>query len=618
MNQQQYYQQQQTVPTYSAALQGQLQQSQTSYSNTIQYQQPPYNQSYNTNYQYNQSEQSNCNPTTNTTYKYINTQPNKRICIEQSQYNNNTSLQQQATTATTQQQDYTSVYPVSFVAWLEKSLTNVPIELKQDTEQFLTLLISKHTHQQSFNTVDWNKQPLAHILMKTTTLAQRINNNLYKHPNTNVDTIQSTPTTQLRHQLDQPHIHTNNNASKHDKGNNVINLVDDDNYDNTSNLNVSPRSKKNKNKKKNKKNKHKDKVKDNSNNTSQPNNNTTVFATKQQQQQTNNSILSPSGLPKSNKFTNTNNIKSNLQPRTIGINYSVFSTVDNTSDNDDNNVIDIDDLQPVVGTSTTLEKQYLRLTSSPQPDAVRPLHILKQSYDYVLQQWHIKHDYHYLVDQFKSIRQDLTVQHIINDFTVLVYETHSRICIEVGDMSEFNQCQTQLFKLYNDNNTYKQHYYEFITYRILYNIVMNNKSGMSQTLLYIYNNTNNIDIYNKHIQNALNIYYSLNICNYVRYFELCNTLEYLGLTLISRMFNDTRYTILCKLIKSYKPTRLSIDYVSKCLGFTDNDVCIEYVVSCNAGLTDDKQSIDTKLCHTLNKPDNTKNNTNNKGVTHSL
>jgi hypothetical protein len=86
--------------------------------------------------------------------------------------------------------------------------------------------------------------------------------------------------------------------------------------------------------------------------------------------------------------------------------------------------------QTVVGTSTKLEKNYLRLTSAPDPATVRPLPILKQTLDLLKEKWNTEQNYTYICDQFKSMRQDLTVQRIKNEFTVKVYETHARIALE--------------------------------------------------------------------------------------------------------------------------------------------------------------------------------------------
>jgi len=104
----------------------------------------------------------------------------------------------------------------------------------------------------------------------------------------------------------------------------------------------------------------------------------------------------------------------------------------------------------IKGTSQSLEKQYLRITTPPTPDTVRPPSVLKAAFKMLQERWKRegKLSYKYLCGQLKSIRQDLTLQRIRSIFAVRVYEYHARVALIVGDLSEFNQCQTQLAHVY--------------------------------------------------------------------------------------------------------------------------------------------------------------------------
>jgi hypothetical protein len=55
-------------------------------------------------------------------------------------------------------------------------------------------------------------------------------------------------------------------------------------------------------------------------------------------------------------------------------------------------------------------------------------------------------------DQFKSLRQDMVVQHVgvhaPSTLPVRVYETHARVSLEAGDLGAFNQCAARLRHLH--------------------------------------------------------------------------------------------------------------------------------------------------------------------------
>lgn len=130
----------------------------------------------------------------------------------------------------------------------------------------------------------------------------------------------------------------------------------------------------------------------------------------------------------------------------------------------------------VHGTSTVVEKKYLRLTSAPDPRTVRPEAVLRQALDRIrgriveFGELHGQEQYMYLWEQMKSVRQDLTVQRIRNELTVEVYEMHARICLEYNDQAELKQCQAQLAQLYEEGLGTPEAQREFLAYNLLYNI----------------------------------------------------------------------------------------------------------------------------------------------------
>jgi len=83
----------------------------------------------------------------------------------------------------------------------------------------------------------------------------------------------------------------------------------------------------------------------------------------------------------------------------------------------------------LVGTNRSLDKPYMRLTTSPKAIDVRPLPVLRKALAHIKVHYINNEDFDFANEQLKSMRQDITVQHLRNNFVLNVYETHSRICM---------------------------------------------------------------------------------------------------------------------------------------------------------------------------------------------
>ena len=57
--------------------------------------------------------------------------------------------------------------------------------------------------------------------------------------------------------------------------------------------------------------------------------------------------------------------------------------------------------------------QYLVFFQEPDPDQIRPLEVLRQTLAELSRRWKENPDYLWTCDQLKSLRQDLTVKHLL-------------------------------------------------------------------------------------------------------------------------------------------------------------------------------------------------------------
>ncbi|KAG0374484.1 hypothetical protein BGX24_010337 [Mortierella sp. AD032] len=232
-------------------------------------------------------------------------------------------------------------------------------------------------------------------------------------------------------------------------------------------------------------------------------------------------------------------------------------------------VIDWDEYT-IVGSSTQLEKSYLRLTSAPDPATVRPVRILQKTLDLLKEKWRQDQNYAYICDQFKSVRQDLTVQRIKSEFTVTVYEIHARIALEKGDLGEYNQCQTQLKQLYEYN--LQGHVMEFTAYRILYLLHTRNPSDIIAMLA-------SLTPSQKHdpaVKHALKVRTALASSNYHALFKLYVTAPNMGGYLMDQFVERERVEAMKMICKAYRPN-IEVSFLSSTLGFGDELECMGFL-----------------------------------------
>ncbi|KAF2968221.1 hypothetical protein GQX73_g5306 [Xylaria multiplex] len=237
---------------------------------------------------------------------------------------------------------------------------------------------------------------------------------------------------------------------------------------------------------------------------------------------------------------------------------------------------------PIVGLNTNLEKKYLRLTAAPKPDDVRPENVLHHTLDLLKRKWRKENNYNYICDQFKSLRQDLTVQHIRSEFTVSVYEIHARIALEKGDLGEYNQCQTQLRALYKAG--IKGNPIEFKAYRILYFIHTANRTALNDAIA----DLTTAEKGELPVKHALNVRSALALGNYHKFFQLYLDVPNMGAYLMDMFIKRERLAALANMCKAFKP-ELKLRYVTEELAFESDAEAAQFIIDYDQELLQERE-----------------------------
>ncbi|KAJ7173797.1 SAC3/GANP/Nin1/mts3/eIF-3 p25 family-domain-containing protein [Mycena filopes] len=270
----------------------------------------------------------------------------------------------------------------------------------------------------------------------------------------------------------------------------------------------------------------------------------------------------------------------------------------------DPNVMDWD-RHTIVGTSKEIFKDYLRLTTEPKPEQIRPYPILQQTLLELKNRFREKTPYNWICSQFKSLRQDLTVQRIKNEFTVQVYEIHGRIALECGDMVEYNQCQATLKILYDLGIPGRVE--EFTAYRILMLLHGRNRSELT---LYVGQLTPKQKA-DPAVQHALGVQRALAMGNYHALFALYTSSPNMGGYIMDHFVARERAKALMVITKAYKSIPLS--FVQQELAFDNAEQAREFLAEhsaayfTNPGSPDGEKTLDCKPAGTqLNQAFETK------------
>lgn len=251
-----------------------------------------------------------------------------------------------------------------------------------------------------------------------------------------------------------------------------------------------------------------------------------------------------------------------------------FGTSSNTSYNTKDNIKNVTKDGVIVGTCTELYKEYMRLTAAPKSNLIRPLIILQSAFKFFINEYEEGIiNYEQLLSQLRSIRQDLKIQMVQDDFTLTVYKTNVNISIDNGDFEEFNQCINQVCNLIQDKDGYfilddcdnNNNNNDFIEYKLIWMIFVNEISKIEE-----FRKNMNLNSNETRYNVLFEIFDFRNQDNYHLLHQSISKIENKRCKkIIDHFLDKERVKIISILIKSYN--LLSMSLLNEELGFNDNE-----------------------------------------------
>ncbi|KAF5296504.1 hypothetical protein FQR65_LT01493 [Abscondita terminalis] len=263
-------------------------------------------------------------------------------------------------------------------------------------------------------------------------------------------------------------------------------------------------------------------------------------------------------------------------------------------------------------------KQYSRSSAdqeAPLPHELRPVSVLELSMGYLMhcimdlcesEDVNLAEWFHFVWDRTRSIRKDITQQELCCQGSVALIEQCARFHIHCSarlvteDPSVFDQkintenltkCLQTLKYMYHDLNLKGEdckNEPEFRAYIILLNLNDGNfMSEVQQLKLEIQKSPE--------IKFALAIYSAIDKNNFVKFFKLVRSTNYLNACILLRYFTQIRARALTTIVKCYSPrntyTQFSLMELQQLLAFEDVASAVEFITSYGLHLSQDQTQV---------------------------